>query len=164
MPTTIHVSGFAELGRALDELEKASTVRSLIQRVLKKAGQPVADHASSLAPVGPQRTGKGAHKAGRLKLSATVGTQLNKTQKALEKHSDSTSFTQVYIGFGPYVEAITEEFGTARGVKPHPMLRPAWDAGQIGVFESIKNDMNDEIQKTAARVAKRAAAKLIKLA
>jgi HK97 gp10 family phage protein len=161
---TVHVSGFAELGRALDELEKASTVRSLIQRVLKKAGQPVAEHASDLAPIGPQRHGKGTHKAGRLKTSFTVGTSLSKTQKRLEKNRDTTSFTQVYIGAGPFVEAITEEFGTARGVKPHPMLRPAWDGGKERVLESIKNDMGAEIEKTAARVARRAAAKLEKLA
>lgn len=163
MAVTVHVAGFAELGQALDELEKAATVRSLIQRVLKKAGQPVADHASSLAPIGPQRHGEGSHKAGRLKLSASVGAKLNRTQKALEKNRDTTSFTQVYIGFGPFVEAITEEFGTVRGVKPHPMLRPAWDAGKDGVLDSIKNDMGEEITKTAARVARRAALKSVKL-
>ena len=161
---TVHVAGFAELGKALDELEKAATVRSLIQRVLKKAGQPVADHASELAVIGPQRHGKHTHKAGRLKDSFKVGTKLNKAQKLAEKKVETTSFTVVYVGAGPLVEAITEEFGTKRGVKPHPMMRPAWDAGKDGVLESIKNDMAEEIKKTAARAAKRAALKRERLA
>jgi hypothetical protein len=156
---TVHVSGFAELGKALDEMNK-STAKGVMRRILIAAGKPVAATAAGMVHVG--RDSK-RRKGGRLRDSATSGTKLSKRQKREHKKEETTSFTESFIGFGPIVEAITEEFGTVRGVKPHPALRPAWDGGKMDVLNYISKNLATEIEKTAARAAKRAAAKALKL-
>ncbi len=155
---TMHVEGLAELGAALDEMAK-TTAKGVMQRILKAAAQPIADGASSLTRIGPDKHGKHPHKGGRLKRGWRVGTKLNPKQKQLEKKLETTSFTTMYVGAAPYAEAITEEFGTVRGVKPHPMLRPTWDAGKLGVLQYIQDHLGEEIEKTAKRAARRAALK-----
>lgn len=157
---TVHVSGFKELGQALDEMKK-TTAKGVMKRVLKKAAQPVADAAAAMVHVGTQS--KPGHKAGRLRDSATVSDRLSRRQKREHKKEETTSFSEMFVGFGPLVEAVTEEFGTVRGVKAHPAMRPAWDSNKNGVLDSIKKDLADEIERTRARAAKRAAAKLERL-
>ena len=49
-----------------------------------------------------------------------------------------------------------QEFGTVKDPR-QPYLRPAWDAERIGVLEGIKEDLWAEIEKAAARRARRAA-------
>ncbi len=159
---TLTIEGFAELGAALDEMNKA-TAKGVMQRILTKAAQPIADGAASLTRIGPDKKGKHPHKGGRLKHGWHVSTKLNKAQKKIERNLETTSFTTVYVGASPFVEAITEEFGTVRGVKPHPMLRPTWDAGKLGVLQYIIDHLGEEIEKTAARAAKRSALKAARL-
>lgn len=160
MSVTVHVSGFKELGAALDEMKK-TTAKGVMKRVLKKAAQPVAVAAAALVHVGT--VSKPGHKAGRLRDSATVSDRLSRRQKRLHKKEETTSFSEMFVGFGPLVEAVTEEFGTIRGVKAHPAMRPAWDANKNAVMNSIKSDLAKEIEITRARAAKRAAAKLERL-
>ena len=62
---TVSTSGFRELDKALAELPKA-TARNVLHRTLSKAGQPIADEASRLAPVD---TGK---LAGRIAVSTRL--------------------------------------------------------------------------------------------
>lgn len=157
---TVHVSGFKELGDALDEMKK-TTAKGVMKRVLKKAAQPVADAAAAMAHAGTVT--KPGHKAGRLRDSATVSDRLSRRQKRIHKKEESASFSEMFVGFGPFTEAITEEFGTVRGVKAHPAMRPAWDSNKSGVLNSIKTDLANEIEKTRARAAKRTAAKLERL-
>ncbi|MEP6827920.1 MAG: hypothetical protein ABJA10_07580 [Aestuariivirga sp.] len=157
---TIHVSGFKELGAALDEMKK-TTAKGVMQRVLKKAAQPVADAAAGMVHVGD--VSKPGHQPGRLRDSAKVSNRLSRRQKRLHKQLETTSFTEMFVGFGPLVEAITEEFGTVRGVRPHPAMRPAWDGNKAGVLDSIKRDLATEIETTRARAARRAAAKAERL-
>jgi HK97 gp10 family phage protein len=142
---TAAVSGLRELDRALGELPKA-TARNTLIRTLKKAGQPMADHASGLAHV----------LTGTLRNSAAVSTKLTKRQAGLHKKDRSKAFAEVFAGFGGLTQAITEEFGTAE-IAANPMMRPAWDAGQDGALEIIKNDLGEEIMKSAKRLAKKLA-------
>lgn len=146
MARSVHVDGLRELDRALGELPKA-TARNVLLRVLKKAGQPMAEHASGLAHV----------RTGALRNSAAVGTKLTKRQAGLHKKGGK-AFAEVFVGFGGLTQAITEEFGTVE-VSANPMLRPAWDSGQDEALNVIKDDLGEEILKAARRVAKRMAAK-----
>lgn len=152
MNVRVHVSGLRELDAALGELTKA-TARGVLVRTLKKAAQPVADHAAALAHADK----------GDLKRSAGAGTKLTTRQGRQNRKSAGKSFAEAFVGFGGLVQAITEEFGTAE-VTANPALRPAWDAGKGQVLDSIKKDLGDEIIATARRAAKRRAAKAAKLA
>lgn len=146
----LHVAGLKELDRALSELNSA-TAKRLTTKVLKDAGQPVADRASAIA----------TNRTGVLAASFGVGTQLTRRQaKANRKQSD----VEVYVGSGRSknvraagpVQGITEEFGTSHN-PAHPALRPAWDAGQRKVLDDIKSGLAENIDKAAKRAAKRAA-------
>ena len=146
----LHVAGLKELDRALGEL-KTATAKRLTTKVLKDAGQPIADHASAIATQG---------RTGVLKASFGVGTQLTRRQaKGNRKESD----VEVYVGSGRAknvraagpVQGITEEFGTSHS-PAHPALRPAWDSGQRKALDDIKDGLAENIDKAAKRAAKRA--------
>lgn len=142
MKVTMRVEGLRDIERALLELPK-STAASVARRVLKKRAQPIADHAESLA----------RFKSGELKRSITVSTVLSRRQKGQAKKLGKSA-VEVYVGPGPLVQAITEEFGTVNQA-PHPFLRPAWDSGRTALIEGIKADLWDEIRKAAARFSKK---------
>lgn len=145
----LHVAGLKELDRALAEL-KTATAKRLTTKVLKDAGQPIADHASAIA----------TNRTGVLAASFGVGTQLTRRQaKANRKESD----VEVYVGSGRAknvraagpVQGITEEFGTSHN-PAHPALRPAWDGGQRKALDDIAEGLAVNIDKAAKRAAKRA--------
>ena len=66
------IQGFAELEKALDNLSK-SAGKGVLRRSLKKAAQPTADIAASLAP----------KKTGALAKSIIVGTKLDGDRKSV---------------------------------------------------------------------------------
>jgi len=135
------IEGLAELDAALTELPKA-TARNVLLRVLKKQGAPIRDTGESLAP----------RLEGGLKQSYTVGTKLSRRQKSKLKKE---SMVEVYIGPGPHAKGVQTEFGNAhQAAQPH--LRPAFDGNMDKVLSGITGDLGDEIEKTRARVAKKA--------
>jgi HK97 gp10 family phage protein len=146
--STVKVEGLRELEKALKELPRA-TAANVMKRVLVQAGTPVADHAESLAPV---RTGK-------LQKAIGIGGKLTRRQKAT---SPKQSKVEVYIGVGRSLpQGVFQEFGTVKN-GPQPFMRPAWDGGKMEVLAKIKALTWAEIEKAAARLARknaRAAAK-----
>lgn len=147
MSTTVKVTGLRELDKALCELPKA-TGKAVLRRVLKKAAQPIADHAEMLAP----------KDKGTLARSIDVSTELSRRQASLHRKmfkSDKAS-VEMFVGAGPLSSAHNQEFGN-ENMGAQPFMRPAWDGGQTQVLESIKADLGDEIMKAAARLAKKAA-------
>lgn len=181
MSFRVSVSGLRELDRALGELPKA-TAKNVLKRVLLKAGQPVADAASAMAP---RDTGelaasvavgsRIANSAGKSEFAAAMKGGLGKAaavgalRGARRAAAGQGSFAEAYIGPTKAkskragIKRIVQEFGSVK--QPgKPFLRPAWDARKDQVLEIIKNDLGDEIIKTARRAAKRKAAKAAKLA
>lgn len=149
----MYVEGLKELQAALMQLKRA-TAKNVMTRVLKKAGEPVRAAAQSIAPVATKPNKH--HKIGRIRDRMSIGTTLTNNQKKVSKR---LSAVEVYIGdSGVLPEGIFEEFGTAKNT-PHPFLRPAWEQHKMEVLQSIKKDTWAEIEKTAKRVAARAAAK-----
>lgn len=147
-----HIEGLRELDRALGELPKAVAKNTLV-RVGKRRLQPVADAANGYAPDDPATPGG-------LSKSFVVGTKLTKRQatlqrKAVRKGEAEKYFAEIYAGTTDPA-GVQQEFGNVNH-GPQASLRPAWDENKDGLLPGIGKDLWDEIQKSAARVAKRAA-------
>lgn len=143
----VKVDGLRELERNLMALGKQTTAKSVARRVLKNAGQPIADKANSLAPDDPTTEGG-------LNRSYAVSTKLNKNQRKIAKQAGKSG-VEVYVGTGDPA-GLQQEFGNVNhAAQPH--FRPAWDSEKRPTLERIKNTLGDEIMKTAKRLAKRAA-------
>lgn len=139
----VKFEGGRELAKALEELPKA-TARNTLRRALKKAAEPMDDIASSLAPV----------LTGVLARSVIVGTQLTRSQKRQAK-KDSKHFAEIHVGTADPA-GIFQEFGTFKE-SSQPFMRPAWDATKTGALTTIRRELAAEIEKSRARLARKAA-------
>ncbi|MET4634974.1 HK97-gp10 family putative phage morphogenesis protein [Kaistia defluvii] len=166
--TTVKVEGLRELEAALSDLPKA-VARNTLRRVLKKAGEPIADKARQLAPVksGKLRDSivvspKLGTKAGQKEFAAAMEAGLGKEaavgamRDARRAAKGEGSFAEMYVGPGRQPHAHLQEFGSVNN-RPHPYMRPAWDAHKDEALDIIKGDLGGEIMKAAKRVAKRKA-------
>lgn len=157
MKTTVTVDGLRELDASLqalaDEYGKAAG-RGVLRRVGAKALTPMAEVARSLAPDDPDTQGND------LKASIVVGKPLNKRQRAIANKDEGKAFVSVYMG--PTVQqGLLQEFGTVHH-PPQPFLRPAFAQEARGAIDIVAKELGPEIEKTAARLAKRRAAKAAK--
>jgi HK97 gp10 family phage protein len=145
---TVQTTGFRELEAALAELGKVATQKAAARRALIKAAEPVASMAEALAP----------RDTGGLAISIGIGTQLTKRQAALHRRmfrSDRAA-VEVFVGAGGLAQATQMEFGNVKDA-PQPFMRPAWDAEGRATLDRLAALMWTEIEKTAARQARRAA-------
>jgi len=97
-----------------------------------------------------------------------IGTRLTRGQR---RARESDSVTNLYVGatYGPggQPEAHLLEFGTGPRYQKNgrytgqvaatPMLQPAWDMNKNAILRGLAASLWDEIAKTQARRAKRAA-------
>lgn len=157
MKTTVRVDGLAELDAALGALAAeygTAAGKAVLRRVGTKALQPMAETARGLAPDDPATGGND------LKNSITVGTRLNKRQAAIARKDQDRALVTVYMG--PTVpHGLLQEFGTVNH-PPKQFMRPAWDSEKDGALKIVADELGPEIEKTAARIAKRRAAKAAK--
>jgi HK97 gp10 family phage protein len=183
MAVKVSVEGLKELDEALGQLTKA-TARNVLRRVLKKAGQPIADAARGKVPVdtgklrdsiivGTKLAKSTAAKAGDAAYSATMraGGTKQEAQSALRVAAKAAKgdapFAEMFVGPDNRPAAHLVEFGTGErfhrsgksvgSVAPQPYMRPAWDGEKGRALEIIKGELGDEIMKAAERAAKRAA-------
>jgi len=147
MKVTYTLAGLKELDAALGELPKA-TGKNILRRVLRKAGQPIADEARQLAP----------RDTGELLRSIGVGTQLTRRQRAQHRRMfrDDRASVEMFVGPGGLAQAVTQEFGTYKE-PAQPFMRPAWDANKMKALGTIKLELEAEIDKAAKRMARKAA-------
>lgn len=143
----IKLEGFDDLEAALKELPN-STAKSTLRSSLKKAAQPIAEQASSLAP----------RRTGRLSEGIVVKTQLSKRQKKRRRRQgDVEMFVGAIYGrsdkAAPHAHLV--EFGTSK-MGARPFLRPAWDAGKDRLLDSMKKELFGSIRRRAKRLAKKA--------
>lgn len=140
----IKISGLKELDAALGELPKA-TAKAVLRRVLVNAGEPIAQAMRAGAPRDKQY----------LAESIGVSTVLNPSQKAQQKKDSSPAFQEMYVGTNNPA-GMQQEFGNvAQG--PQPFARPAWDGKKRETLDFIANSLWHEIQKSAKRLARKAA-------
>lgn len=140
---SVKVEGLKDLERALQGLP-AANAKAVLRRTLKEAGEPVATAARALVP----------KEHGYLSESIDVSTKLSRRQSKLHKKE---SPVEMFIGPGPDPAGHLNEFGTGPGHQAQPFMRPAWDAHQAETLDIIANRTWLEIEKTAARLAKKAA-------
>lgn len=154
---TMKVEGLRELNDALSQLPKA-TSRNVLRRVAMKALEPMANTASSLAPV----------LEGELRDSIVASAKLSKRQKSAHNREEgaktirtaegfrSTPKTTVFLFMGPAgsAKSIVQEFGSIKQA-PQPYMRPAWDANKQRSLDIVQEELGGEIEKAAARLAKK---------
>lgn len=140
--TYVRVDGLRELKEALEELPKATST-NVLKRALTKAAEPIETMAAAHAPM----------LTGHLKRSFNIGTKLSRRQSSLNQKQ---SKVELYVGPGPLVQAITQEFGTKTN-RAQPFMRPAWDSQKNTALGLIKTNLADEIEKARARLAKKTA-------
>jgi HK97 gp10 family phage protein len=147
MATVVKVEGLRELDKALKELPQA-TGKAALRRVLKKAGEPIAQQAEAAAPV----------LTGQLRASIGVGTKLTKRQGSLHRKMfrDDKAAVEIFVGAGGLAQAHLREFG-GDDAAPQPFMRPAWDANKMAALKTVKTELWTEIKKSAARLARKAA-------
>ena len=138
MPRTVKVEGLRELDAALSELPKA-TSRNVMRRAGIKALEPMAEEMRRRVPVD----------SGDLKEGIAVSTRNPRRNRR-------QSEVEVYAGPGRHPQAHLREFG-GDGNPPEPYVRPAWDGGKTELLDTVKQDLWSEIEKAAARLAKKAA-------
>ena len=141
---TFKLTGGRELEAALAEFAKP-VAKAVARRALKKAADPILKAYQANTTVA----------TGRLQESEVAGTRLNRRQTKLNRRLGKSE-VEVHIGTAD-PGGLQEEFGNAHQ-SPHPALRPAWDAegGQRAV-DRIGAELKIDLEKTAARVARRAA-------
>jgi HK97 gp10 family phage protein len=166
--TVVSVSGLKELDRALGELPKA-TARSVLVRVLKTAGEPIAEAARNAAPIddGTLRdsikvSARIKNKVGMKEYSAALRDGLGKAAartalRDARRNAGGGSFAEVYVGpargKGVIRYAHLQEFGTVNH-PPHSYMRPAWDGEKDHALSIIRRELGDEIIKAARRIGR----------
>jgi HK97 gp10 family phage protein len=143
--------GLKELDRALAELPKA-TGKNAARRALKKAADPIDEEASAAAPF----------LSGRLERSVIAGTRLTRSQRsggarltASGFRSSAKNYVELHVGTA-LSRGIFMEFGTYKD-DPEPFMRPAWEANKHEALDIIKAELRVEIDKAAARLARKVA-------
>lgn len=149
MTVTMKLEGFRELEKEFAKLGKLATRRSVARRALKKAAQPMANLAASMAP----------YDDGDLKASIAVSTKLSSRQAGLHRKMfrDDRASVEMFVGAGPFPSADKQEFGTVHNA-PQPFMRPAFDQDHMHLLRRLGEEMAKEIAKAVTRQARRAAA------
>lgn len=151
----VEAEGFRDLDNALGELPKA-TAKNAMRRAAVEALKPMAeDYAERL-------TAAGAVLTGALRDSVIAATKLSRRQAALNRKAEGKSYVEAYMGPGPLAQATQDEFGNDRQA-PRPTLRQTWDAGWRDLLERVRLALADQIEKTVARIARKAAREAAKL-
>jgi hypothetical protein len=149
----VKVAGSRELNSALQALGK-SPGKAVLRRAGTKALAPMRDTARAMVRVD----------FGDLRDSIKVGTRLSPSQRGAGpvrgagggfKSSPKDDVT-IHMGPSPSTSSITEEFGKFN--EPgSPYMRPAFDKHAAGVIPALGPTIWEDIAKTAARAAKKAA-------
>jgi HK97 gp10 family phage protein len=147
MSLSVKLEGFKELDNALAELSRAAG-KGVLRRSLKKAAEPMADLASSLAPRGP---------TGNLATSVKYGTKLTKRQAGLHRKMfrDDKASVEGFVGANDPA-AVPQEFGTVDH-GPQPFMRPAWDQDALPLLDRLGKELAVEVEKSVKRARAKAA-------
>lgn len=148
MTSTFRIEGLRDVEEAFKQLENVNQRKASARRAMKKAAQPIADEAQRLAP----------REFGTLSESIKVGTVLSKRQRGLHRKMfrDDRAAVEMFIGAGPLSSAHNQEFGNENN-PPQPFMRPALDNGAKGYMNTLGKELMDDLEKTVARNARKAA-------
>lgn len=144
MTRLVRVDGLKELEAALAELPKA-TGKAVLRRVAKAA----------LVPMDKAWRAKAPRLEGHLEESGGIGTKLTRRQARLNRKQEGRASIEMHAGPNNPA-AVPQEFGTF-DQPAQPFMRPAWAETQDAVLDIVKDQLGTEIDKAAARVAKKKA-------
>lgn len=149
MSFTIGFSGGKELMEALEEL-KPSLRKPVMRRSAQKALVPFLDAVKGMAPVAEVE-------GGALRDSYVIGgpSKLTGREKGRARNEMGKVDAVAYAGTSNPAGKL-QEFGT-RYQLAQPHARPAWVATREKVLKSFADEMWEDIARTAARAARRAA-------
>lgn len=170
----VDITGGKELEAAFSQLVNGATKRRTALRALQKAAEIVRDKARELAPDDPA-TGAGTY----LRESIRVGKPKGEPQKSGNQGTLVTTFVGIdgsvlppkpsskrttkkgsaKEGGGVATYSILVENGTATH-PAKPYMRPAFEQTQNEAIQSIMEIATKEIERTAARAARKAAKKV----
>lgn len=139
------VDGTKELENALFELPKA-TSKNVGRRALIAGAEPMLSEFKSRAP---RLTGYLIDRSG-------ISTKLSKRQRSEHKAEDDRDNVEMFVGAGPGPQAVQQEFGN-KNHPAQPSLTPAFEGNKYKAVEIIGETLWKEIQKAAARLARKAA-------
>lgn len=140
----VQVAGLRDLEAALGKLPQA-TGKAVLRRVAKQALEPFDKAWRQKAP----------HLTGSLEESGGIGTKLTRRQARLNRKLEGRASIEMHSGPNDPA-AVPQEFGTF-DQPAQPFMRPAWDATQMKVLDIVKGQLGGEIEKAAARVARKRA-------
>lgn len=168
MTVVVQVEGLKALDAALGQLPK-SIGKSVLNRTLIKAGQPIADAAKAAAPVdtGDLRdsikvSARTKNTVGKAEFGAAMraGLGVGAARAALRdarRAAGPSSFAEMFVGpetrKGVIRYAHLIEFGK-HNAPAEPYMRPAWDANKDRALAIIRAELGNEIIAAARRVAR----------
>lgn len=141
---TEKVEGLRELTETLLRDLPESVGRNSIRRTLRKRAKPVLEAWQGKAPKGE----------GHYAKSLTIGTRLTPRQ-AREARQDGKHFAEIHIGTSDPAGQ-QQEFGNINH-PAQPSGRPAWEQTKDGVLAGIGEDFRADLEKAAARRARKLA-------
>ncbi|RAP39568.1 hypothetical protein BYZ73_19890 [Rhodovulum viride] len=154
MSISMKVTGLKEIEKALADLPR-STSKGVARRVMKKELQPVADMANALWPGADDDVFQVTHKVSRSQPQPPSGRSVVNMVVGAPSGRDGKPHAHLLEwGTGPRYHESGKYTGS---VSPQPMLTPAWDATKDKVLRGLAERFREEIAKTVARRAKRAA-------
>lgn len=151
------IEGLSELDATLGALAAEygkPAGKAVLRRVADKALQPMAETARQLAPDDP------ATGANDLKASIAVGGKLTARQARMARKDQNKATVTRYMGTADPA-GVQQEFGNVNH-GPQAFMRPAYEQHKHGAVKIVGKELGPEIEKTAARLAKRRAAKAAK--
>jgi len=147
MTETVKLIGFKELEKELEKLSQ-SAGKGVLRRGLKKAAEPMAAIANSMAPVGT---------TGDFAKSFAYSTKLNKRQKGIHRKmfKNDKAAVEGFVGTNDPA-GVQQEFGNIHH-GPQPALRPAWDQDRGPLLDRLGQELWREFEKSLARAERKAA-------
>lgn len=158
----IKVKGLAELEKQLFALGSTSTARRVGQRALLEAAKPMVDEIKARAPKDEMNLAESvkAQASNRNRREDTAEVVIGIAgwvKPAVEVPRERANASQKpridlgVSGYGPM-----QEFGTEK-MEANPFFRPGFDATAELVIRRVGQTLGPEIEKSAARLAKRQA-------
>lgn len=147
MTVTVKFKGGKELEAALKDLGSRATKKNVARRALRRAAEPIRDEWARLVPVDE----------GDLKRSIKIGRAI----KSVHSRNNRGDIVTEFVGVDEsedrrlHIYAEVEEFGNDSH-PAQPAGRPAWESQKYNAFNRLGADLRDEIDKAAARAARKA--------
>lgn len=144
----VEFKGGLQVEAALRELASTATKKNVARRALRKAAEPIRAEWEALVP----------EDQGDLKRSIKVGRAI----KALHGRANRGDVVTEFVGIDEsqdrrlHIYAEVQEFGNDSN-PAQPAGRPAWEGKKMESFERLADDLSTEIDKAAARAARKAA-------